>query len=42
MTADLIVDGMPKSIDNLALAVSVRRADTGWRLLAYAPTRLPG
>ena len=42
MTADLIVDGMPKSIDNLALAVWVRSADTGWRLLAYAPTRLPG
>ena len=42
MTADLIVDGMPKSIDNLALAVWVRSADGGWRLLAYAPTRLPG
>lgn len=40
MTADLEVDGTPKTIDNLALAVWVRTAD-GWRLLAYAPTRLP-
>ena len=41
MTADLVVDGTPKTIDNLALAVWVRTGD-GWRLLAYAPTRLPG
>lgn len=40
MTADLTVDGTPKAIDNLALAVWARTAD-GWRLLAYAPTRLP-
>ncbi len=40
MTADLDVDGAPKTIDNLALAVWVRR-DEGWRLLGYAPTRLP-
>ena len=41
MTADLTVDGAPKVIDNLALAVWARTAG-GWRLLAYAPTRLPG
>ena len=42
MTADLLVDGTPKTIDNLALAVWVRTDHDGWRLLAYAPTRLPG
>ncbi len=41
MTSDLLVHGVPKTIDNLALAVWVRTA-AGWRLLAYAPTRLPG
>ena len=41
MTADLLVDGVPKSIDNLALAVWARR-DGQWVLLGYAPTRLPG
>ena len=41
MTADLVVDGAEKTIDNLALAVWVR-AGAEWRLLAYAPTRLPG
>ena len=40
MTADLTVDGTRKTIDNLALAVWTR-TDAGWRLLAYAPTRLP-
>jgi hypothetical protein len=40
MTADLVVDGTRKTIDNLAVAVWVR-AGGGWRLLAYAPTRLP-
>ena len=40
MTADLTVDGTPKVIDNLALAVWTRTAGD-WRLLAYAPTRLP-
>jgi hypothetical protein len=40
MTADLSVDGTPKSIDNLSLAVWTRTTG-GWRLLAYAPTRLP-
>lgn len=40
MTADLDVDGVRKTIDNLALAVWTRTAQ-GWRLLAYAPTRLP-
>jgi hypothetical protein len=40
MTADLDVDGVGKTIDNLALAVWVRTAE-GWRLLAYAPTTLP-
>jgi hypothetical protein len=41
MTADLSVDGTRKTIDNLSLAVWTRTAQ-GWRLLAYAPTRLPG
>jgi hypothetical protein len=40
MTADLVVDGTPKVIDNLVLAVWVR-GGAGWRLLGYAPTRLP-
>jgi Domain of unknown function (DUF4440) len=40
MTADLEVDGTPKTIDNLALAVWARIAGR-WRLLAYAPTGLP-
>jgi ketosteroid isomerase-like protein len=40
MTADLTVQGTAKTIDNLALAVWIRAPD-GWRLLAYAPTRLP-
>jgi Domain of unknown function (DUF4440) len=41
MTADLDVDGVPKAIDNLALAVWTRAAGP-WQLLAYAPTSLPG
>jgi ketosteroid isomerase-like protein len=40
MTADLRVDGIQKTIDNLALAVWTR-AGGEWQLLAYAPTRLP-
>ena len=40
MTADLLVNGVAKTIDNLALAVWARTGD-GWRLLAYAPTSLP-
>lgn len=40
MTADLDVDGVPKTIDNLALAVLVRRG-AEWQLLGYAPTPLP-
>jgi hypothetical protein len=40
MTADLDVDGTPKTIDNLALAVWTR-ASGDWQLLAYAPTALP-
>jgi hypothetical protein len=40
MTCDLTVQGIPKTIDNLALAVWVR-VDADWRLLAYAPTTLP-
>jgi hypothetical protein len=40
MTADLQVDGTPKTIDNLALAVWTR-ASGDWRLVAYAPTSLP-
>jgi hypothetical protein len=40
MTADIEVQGTPKTIDNLALAVWTR-ASGAWRLLAYAPTSLP-
>ena len=40
MTADLLVDGTPRTIDNLALAVWTR-ASGAWRLLGYAPTALP-
>ncbi|TFV86949.1 nuclear transport factor 2 family protein [Blastococcus sp. CT_GayMR16] len=40
MTADLLVDGVPKTIDNLALSVWTRAAGD-WRLLAFAPTPLP-
>jgi ketosteroid isomerase-like protein len=40
MTADIEVQGVPKTIDNLALAVWTR-ASGDWRLLAYAPTALP-
>jgi hypothetical protein len=40
MTADMLVGGTPKTIDNLALAVWTR-ASGNWRLLAYAPTSLP-
>jgi ketosteroid isomerase-like protein len=40
MTADLEVQGTPKTIDNLALAVWTR-ATGQWQLLAYAPTSLP-
>jgi Domain of unknown function (DUF4440) len=40
MTADLDVEGVPRTIDNLALAVWTRASGT-WRLLAYAPTPLP-
>ena len=40
MTADLLVQGVQKTIDNLALAVWTRAA-AGWRLLAYAPTSPP-
>ncbi len=40
MTADLLVRGTPKTIDNLALAVWTK-ASGAWRLLAYAPTALP-
>lgn len=41
MTADVEVQGRLKTIDNLALAVWTR-ASGDWRLLAYAPTPLPG
>jgi hypothetical protein len=40
MTADVDVQGVPKTIDNLALAVWTR-ASGAWQLLAYAPTSLP-
>ena len=40
MTSDVEVQGVLKTIDNLALAVWTREAG-GWRLLAYAPTSLP-
>ena len=40
MTSDVEVQGILKTIDNLALAVWTRQSG-GWRLLAYAPTTLP-
>jgi hypothetical protein len=40
MTADVDVDGVPKTIDNLALAVWTR-ASGSWQLLAYASTPPP-
>ena len=40
MTADVDVDGVPKTIDNLALAVWTR-AGGSWQLLGYASTRPP-
>ena len=40
MTADLDVDGTPRTIDNLVLAVWTR-ASGRWQLLAFAPTPLP-
>ena len=40
MTAVVDVAGVPKSLDNLALAVWTR-AGGSWQLLAYAPTALP-
>ena len=40
MTADIEVQGVAKTIDNLALAVWARQSGA-WRLLAYAPTALP-
>src|SRR3954471_14041257 len=40
MTADLLVQGTPKSIDNLALAVWTRSSGD-WRLLASAPAAPP-
>jgi hypothetical protein len=39
MTADLTVQGVPKTIDNLALAVWTSAAGE-WQLLAYASTPL--
>ena len=40
MNADLLVQGSPKTLDVLALAVWTR--DTGeWKLVAYASTPLP-
>ncbi|RBY77286.1 nuclear transport factor 2 family protein [Geodermatophilus sp. TF02-6] len=41
MSADVDVDGVPKRIDSLALAVWTR-ADGSWQLLAYGPTPPPG
>ena len=40
MTADVEVQGTPKTIDNLALAVWTRASGT-WQFLAYAPTSPP-
>ncbi len=40
MTADLTVQGTPKTLDNLALAVWTKDT-TEWQLLAYASTPLP-
>ena len=41
MTADIEVQGVPKTIDNLALAVWTRASGGAWRFLAYAPTSPP-
>jgi hypothetical protein len=41
MTADLTSGGVRKTIDCLAIAVWTRSV-SDWRLLAYAPTPLPG
>lgn len=40
MTADIEVRGVPKTIDNLALAVWTG-ASGAWQLVAYAPTSPP-
>jgi hypothetical protein len=40
MTADLTVDGTPKNLDVLALAMWTR-ADGRWQLIAYASTPVP-
>jgi hypothetical protein len=40
MNADLLVDGTPKTLDVLALAVWTREGGE-WQLLAYASTPLP-
>jgi hypothetical protein len=40
MTADLLVQGTPKTLDVLALAVWTRDAGE-WQLLAYASTPVP-
>ena len=40
MTSELAVQGTPKTIDSLALAVWTRVTGE-WQLLAYAPTPLP-
>jgi hypothetical protein len=40
MTADLLVQGEPKSLDVLALAVWTKESGE-WQLLAYASTPLP-
>ena len=40
MTADLLVQGTAKTIDNLALSVWTK-ASGEWRLLAFAPTPPP-
>ncbi len=40
LTADVLVGGQPRSIDNMTLSVWTRE-DGDWRLVAYQPTAIP-
>jgi ketosteroid isomerase-like protein len=41
LTADVLVGGQARSIDNMTLSVWTRE-DGQWRLVAYQPTAIPG
>lgn len=41
LTADVLVGGQPRSIDNMTLSVWTRE-DGDWRMVAYQPTAIPG